>query len=116
MSPTACFSSSSRLDCSRASSLLLRMLIASRLFCCWLRSTEQVTVMPVGLCVMRTADATLLTFCPPGPLARGLRAGSARPIAEGAEKREQLLLFLLAQLLVLHLGVVGLVVVPLSGI
>ena len=31
---------------------------------------EQVTVMPVGLCVMRTADATLFTFCPPGPLAR----------------------------------------------
>jgi len=23
--------------------------------------------MPVGLCTMRTADATLFTFCPPGP-------------------------------------------------
>ena len=44
--------------------------MASRLFCCWLRSTEQVTWMPVGLWVMRTAVATLFTFCPPGPLAR----------------------------------------------
>ena len=44
--------------------------MARRLFCCWLRSTEQVTVMPVGLWVMRTAEATLLTFWPPGPLAR----------------------------------------------
>ena len=50
--------------------LALEDAIASRLFCCWLRSTEQVTVMPVGLWVMRTAVATLFTFCPPGPLAR----------------------------------------------
>ena len=47
-----------------------RIDIASRLFCCCERSTEQVTVMPVGLWVMRTADATLFTFWPPGPLAR----------------------------------------------
>src|SRR5213076_1188618 len=54
----------------RASILLWRMLMAKRRFCCWLRSTEHVTVIPVGLWVIRTAVATLFTFCPPSPLAR----------------------------------------------
>ncbi len=34
---------------------------------CWVRSVRAEMTMPVGLCKMRTADSTLLTFCPPGP-------------------------------------------------
>ena len=39
-------------------------------FLCWLRSSWQTTTMPLGRCVIRTADSVLLTCCPPAPPAR----------------------------------------------
>ncbi|MCG3184410.1 MAG: hypothetical protein ICCCNLDF_02530 [Planctomycetes bacterium] len=39
-------------------------------FWCWLRSLRQLTTIPVGTCVMRTALSTLFTFWPPLPPAR----------------------------------------------
>ena len=36
-------------------------------FWCWLRSFWQLTTMPVGRCVMRTAESVLLTCWPPAP-------------------------------------------------
>ena len=39
-------------------------------FLCWLRSFWQRTTMPVGMCVMRTADSVLFTCWPPAPPAR----------------------------------------------
>ncbi len=36
-------------------------------FLCWLRSFWQLTTMPVGLWVRRTAEEVLLTFWPPAP-------------------------------------------------
>ena len=43
---------------------------ARSLFCSWLFSSWQLTVTPVGMCVMRTAESVVLTLCPPGPRAR----------------------------------------------
>ena len=39
-------------------------------FWCWLRSLCTATTMPVGRCVMRTAQSVLLTCWPPAPEAR----------------------------------------------
>ena len=50
---------------------------ASLRFCCWLLWTLATTCRPVGLCVMRTAVATLFTFCPPGPLLRAKASTSS---------------------------------------
>ena len=36
-------------------------------FLSWERSFWQATTMPVGRCVMRTAESAVLTPCPPGP-------------------------------------------------
>ena len=33
-------------------------------------TTHQTTTIPVGLCVMRTAESVVLTCCPPAPEAR----------------------------------------------
>ena len=40
------------------------------LFCTWLRSFWHWTTMPVGMCVMRTAESVRLTCWPPAPPAR----------------------------------------------
>ena len=39
-------------------------------FCSCVRSFWQDTTMPVGRCVMRTAESVVLTPWPPGPLER----------------------------------------------
>ena len=44
--------------------------MARALFLCWLFSSWQETVSPVGTWVMRTAESVVLTLCPPGPEAR----------------------------------------------
>ena len=44
--------------------------MAEALFMCWLRSFWHDTLIPVGLCVSRTADSVVFTCCPPGPDAR----------------------------------------------
>ncbi len=41
----------------------------------WKRSCAHLTVMPVGMCLMRTAVSTLFTFWPPAP--RRARTGAA---------------------------------------
>ena len=41
--------------------------MADSLFCSWDFSFWQETTMPVGTCVMRTAESVVLTLCPPGP-------------------------------------------------
>jgi hypothetical protein len=43
------------------------MRIACSLFCSWLFSFWQLTTMPVGTCVMRTAESVVFTLWPPGP-------------------------------------------------
>ncbi len=43
------------------------MRIADSLFCSWLFSFWQHTTMPVGRCVIRTAESVVLTDWPPGP-------------------------------------------------
>ena len=40
---------------------------ACSLFCSCDFSFWQLTTMPVGRCVMRTAESVVLTLCPPGP-------------------------------------------------
>ncbi len=40
---------------------------ADSLFCSWLFSFWQDTTVPVGRCVMRTAESVVLTLWPPGP-------------------------------------------------
>ena len=54
--------------------------IALMRFCSWLRSFWQVTTMPVGMWVMRTAESVLLTCWPPAPEARmvSMRMSSGR--------------------------------------
>ena len=39
-------------------------------FWSWERSSWQVTTMPVGKCVSRTAESVVLTDCPPAPCER----------------------------------------------
>ena len=46
------------------------MRIADSLFCSWLFSFWQLTTIPVGRCVMRTAESVVFTDCPPGPVER----------------------------------------------
>ena len=46
------------------------MRIACSLFCSWLFSFWQLATIPLGTCVMRTAESVVLTLCPPGPLLR----------------------------------------------
>ena len=46
------------------------MRIADSLFCSWLFSFWQLATMPVGTCVIRTAESVVLTLWPPGPLER----------------------------------------------
>ncbi len=43
------------------------MRIADSLFCSWLFSFWQDTTMPVGTCVIRTAESVVFTLWPPGP-------------------------------------------------
>ena len=43
---------------------------ACALFLCCDFSSWHMTTMPVGLCVIRTAESVVLTLCPPGPLER----------------------------------------------
>ena len=43
---------------------------ACSLFCSWLFSFWQLTTMPVGRWVIRTAESVVLTLWPPGPLLR----------------------------------------------
>ena len=43
------------------------MRIACSRFCSWLFSFWQLTTMPVGRWVMRTAESVVLTVWPPGP-------------------------------------------------
>ena len=44
--------------------------MARSLFCSCERSSWQATTMPVGTCVMRTAESVVLTDWPPGPVER----------------------------------------------
>ena len=60
----ACFS------CSISYSLLASIRIHFSRFCCWLRSSWQVTTIPEGLWISRTAEEVLFTCCPPAPEAR----------------------------------------------
>ena len=53
-----------------ASSRARRMRIACSRFCSWLFSFWQLTTMPVGRWVIRTAESVVLTLWPPGPLER----------------------------------------------
>ena len=48
----------------------LRTFIAEALFLCCERSFWQVTTIPVGACVIRTAESVTFTCCPPAPLER----------------------------------------------
>ena len=41
--------------------------MACSLFCSWLFSFWQDTTMPVGRCVIRTAESVVFTLWPPGP-------------------------------------------------
>ena len=41
--------------------------MATSRFWVWERSFWQVTTIPVGRCVRRTAEEVLLTCCPPAP-------------------------------------------------
>ena len=68
--PVASAISFCRFSSSICSSLALSSAIACLRFCICSRCVLETTMIPVGLCTMRTADATLLTFCPPGPLER----------------------------------------------
>ena len=43
------------------------MLIARSRFLCCERSFWQLTTIPVGMCVMRTAESVVFTCCPPLP-------------------------------------------------
>jgi len=54
--------------------------MALALFLCCDFSSWQVTTMPVGICVMRTADSVLFTCWPPAPDARytSMRRSSGR--------------------------------------
>ena len=52
------------------SSRARRMRSACSLFCSWLFSFWQLTTMPVGTWVIRTAESVVLTLWPPGPLLR----------------------------------------------
>ena len=54
----------------RSSSLACRTAIALALFWIWLRSFWQDTTIPVGRCVILTAESVVFTPCPPGPLDR----------------------------------------------
>ena len=54
-------------SCAAASSRARRMRIACSRFCSWDFSFWQETTMPVGRCVMRTAESVVLTLWPPGP-------------------------------------------------
>ena len=62
--------SSLRFSASCASIRAARIRIADARFWCCERSFWQLTLMPVGLCVMRTALSVVLTCCPPAPPAR----------------------------------------------
>ena len=44
-----------------------RILSAVSLFAAWLRSFWTATTMPLGMCVIRTAESVLFTCCPPAP-------------------------------------------------
>ena len=46
------------------------MRIAWSRFCSWDFSFWQLTTMPVGTCVIRTAESVVFTLWPPGPLER----------------------------------------------
>ena len=41
--------------------------MARALFCSWERSFWQLTTMPVGRWVIRTAESVVFTLCPPCP-------------------------------------------------
>ena len=61
--------SASRFASSRSYRRLRRIPIAMALFWIWLRSFWHVTTVPVGICVMRTAESVVLTPWPPCPVA-----------------------------------------------
>jgi hypothetical protein len=41
-------------------------------FLCWERSCWQATTMPLGMCVMRTAESVVFTCWPPAPEERNV--------------------------------------------
>ena len=55
---------------SSSASRAFRMLIAVALFCSCERSFWHATTMPLGRCVIRTAESVVFTPWPPGPLER----------------------------------------------
>ncbi len=79
-----CFSTSaflaSRSSSARSYRRALSIFSAVALFLCWLRSCWQETTIPVGRCVIRTADEVLFTCWPPLPDARNvsMRRSSSR--------------------------------------
>ena len=69
-SPRSLASSCSRRLISSSSRRLFRTRIATARFCCCDRSFWHWTTVPVGRCVIRTAESVLLTCWPPAPCAR----------------------------------------------
>src|SRR6266480_2578216 len=68
--PRSRASSSSRRSCSSSTSRDLRIRRAVCLLDDWERSFWHWTTIPVGRCVIRTAESVLFTCCPPAPEAR----------------------------------------------
>ena len=63
----ASLASASAASWAATSSRARRMRSADSLFWSWLFSFWQLTTMPVGTCVIRTAESVVFTLCPPGP-------------------------------------------------
>ncbi len=66
-SPTSCDNSSFCLLAASSNRRALRMRMAVSRLRSWERSFWQATTMPVGKCVIRTAESAVFTPCPPGP-------------------------------------------------
>ena len=69
-SPCMLSSCSCRSRIMRSKSLERSTCIAVARFICCERSVWHDTIIPVGMCVMRTAESVMLTYWPPAPLER----------------------------------------------
>src|SRR5881394_839361 len=78
--------------------------IANSRFLCWLRSAWQPTTIPLGMCVMRTAVSTLLTFCPRMPPRRLIERRNPHQPVHSRFSREQPISVFAAEL---HCGVLN---------
>ena len=55
----------------------------------WLRDSRDVAVMPLGTCVMRTAESVVFTHCPPGPLARNACTSQSRAMSSSGWRAQK---------------------------